>query len=179
MKSTAATGPSETVDYILACLAVDNPDAYRKLAAQMWSATRNTQQRERIPTHSMVVFRIIDDRGNPIEDFDLLFTAGADSSPDRLPKGFFRDRQRNSRHRNKLTFYVESAALDRTPIGFQLQARPDQGLVRYRPATMTPERLGPALRPNETLMVDIVLQRIVEPKTFLFTKNRLPEPIAA
>jgi hypothetical protein len=179
MKSVGLTGLSETVEQILACLAVQDAAGYGAVTANCWRRTHAVQRNEAISVYSMAVFRVIDDCGNSVEDFDLLFTAGLEGSPDRLPQGFFRDRQRNSRQRNRLTLYVDHSSLQREPIGLEIRARPDSGLVRYQTATLMPENLGLALRPNETLMVDVVLRRIVGRNAFQLTKNREPEPIAA
>lgn len=53
----------------------------------------------------MVIFRVQDDEGFPITDFDLILTAGPDNNPNHLPKGFFADRQLNSINKETITFF--------------------------------------------------------------------------
>lgn len=124
---------------------------------------------------AMIVFRVSNERGELLEDYDLYFTAGAEASPDALPKGFFVDRQRNSKHPGKLTYFLDHSKIADTPIGFRIDARPDSGLAFYKSAFIHPTRLEGIIRPHETLMVEIVLKRQVDKACFQFTSNRAPE----
>ena len=113
---------------------------------------------------SMIVVRVIDSAGGPVTGFDLLLTAGPRYSPDRLPRGFFIDRQRNSRAPNIITYYFNYSAMSRCrELGFRIVPRPDSGPVRFAPAEY--RGLNP-LRPHETLMVEIVCQRLTEDRLF-------------
>jgi hypothetical protein len=126
----------------------------------------------------MLCFRVVDDQGSLIEDFDLLFTAGEDGSPDGLPQGFFRDRQRNLKNPGRVTYYLDHSKLAAVPVGFEVIARPETGLVRYGKATIAPQQMGAILRPNETMLVEIVLRRMVDRNCFVLTENREPEGIS-
>ncbi len=172
MRSIPLEGPHPTLDAILACFRVETESDYLALCDQ-WRADNRAQQ-----PHTMLVFRVSDTRGELISDYDLLFTAGDDASPDALPKGFFRDRQRNSKHPAKLSYFLDRSKIGDAAIGLKVIARPDSGLVRYREAVIHPSRLEGILQPDETLMVEIVLRREVDRACFVLTKNRLPERIS-
>jgi pimeloyl-ACP methyl ester carboxylesterase len=124
---------------------------------------------------SMVVFRVLDDRGELLSGYDLYLTAGPDASPDALPQGFFIDRQRNSRHPGKLTYFLDHSKIAGVPIGFRIEARPDRGLAYYKPAYIAPQDLKAIIQPHETLMIEIVLRREVDRACFKLTHNRGPE----
>ena len=139
--------------------------------------------------YSMVVFRIVDDRGNDLSDYDLYFTAGPNFDENELPKGFFVDRQRNQRNPGKLTYYLDydvmSEGLNKPrmegKLGIRVQPRPaanDKALVFYqkldfRSSLATVDKL---LVPNETVMVEIMLQRQVDSSVFRMTNNLRPGP---
>lgn len=141
--------------------------------------------------HSMVTARMEDDQGHALTDFDLLLL-GKGSSPDTLPPGFFADRQRNRRHPGTLTFYLNHAIMvgDRelregdevlrarqpgaAELGFAVSPRPQEGFVHYLPAAYAARgtALTEYLRPNETLLIDIVMRRVVREGTFALTQDR-------
>jgi len=134
--------------------------------------------------YTMLIVRVVDTAGRPVTDFDLVFTDQT-GNPDGLPQGFLGDRQRNQRAGNHLTFYFNHSALNGAPavmdprhpseelrpelkgltgLGIHIKARPDQGLVSYVPGMyLTDKRpMLDALRPNETTLLEIVLQRLVD-----------------
>ena len=122
--------------------------------------TAKTQEEERIEKarvlfrtrtfrhdrHSMVVFRMVDDRGYSLGDYDLYLTAGPDYSDQALPPGFFQDRQRNQRNRGQFTLYLNHDVMEQGllckplegKLGYRLHPRPEsepgrRRLVHYRP----------------------------------------------
>lgn len=171
MTSVKLEGPHPTLEAIARILPLRNeahPDQY-------WP--HRAVQAQHNFAHTMLVFRVVDDRGELLSDYDLFFTAGPKASPDLLPKGFFVDRQRNSKHPGKLTYFLDHSKISDTPIGLHIEARPDTGLAFYKPAFINPARLEGVIRPNETLMVEIVLRRQVDKACFQFTSSRFPEKI--
>lgn len=137
--------------------------------------------------YSIVIFRIKDTDGRAVTDFDLILTAGKESDPNHLPEGFFMDRQVNSKNRNLITYYfnydvmvgtkdpvMKDGKIYRQPLpgtdmlGFQLRMRPDSGFVKYIPCEIkaTEMMLEKALNPNETTMIDITVQRVVDQEVF-------------
>jgi hypothetical protein len=148
---------------------------------------------------SQVIVRLRDDRGQNLSDYELFLTAGPNYSPDELPEGFFVDRQRNRRNPGKLTYYLNWDVLDdgvkglRKPelkgkFGFRIVARPlmqdpavpnrdiAPGLAGYRVLHFKSDldTLSKALRPNETLMLDIELKRLVDIAVFRITNDLTP-----
>lgn len=195
----------ETVDAILDCLAVESKADYRRLVSSFRVATAAVQADELVETvdrllaaetrfihdrHSMVVFRVSDEDGNPVPDFDLLLTAGPSSDPDALPRGFFADRQRNSIARNTLTYFfnydrmlgceeirdgdtvIRPGSQGIRSLGLRLRPRPGRGFAHYLDceAEASPELLAALLEPNSTTLVDIRLKRIVRRNVFRLQK---------
>ena len=200
------TKSAETVQAILACIQVASSDQYEALCDTLSVETNAIQCAERLEIeknlfrsdvhsihdrYAMVIFRVQDDEGHPVADFDLVLTAGPDADPNHLPQGFFVDRQRNSLNPETLTYYFNcdvmkgTAAVvdtdgnvirDELPgagmLGFKIIARPDGGFVHYLPCEIetSPDMLGLALHANSTTLVDIVLRRIVRKNAFSLQK---------
>jgi hypothetical protein len=195
-----------TVKWVLRCLAVKSRADYGKLCDQLDELTAETQRTERIEEqkklfgrrrfvtsrYSMIVFRFVDDRGDMLRDYDLYITGGPNYSPDDLPQGFFVDRQRNQRNPGKLTYYIDHDVLRRNlnrsamegRLGFTLIARPQKGpdaLAFYEPLHFRSDAdsVSEILRPNETLMIEIKLQRRVDAQVFRLDPKLAPGPISA
>lgn len=193
----------ETVQAILACIKVQNTEDYDSLCRRFEAETETVQGRElveiekrillsdRVFIHdrfSMVIFKVTDTAGQPVQDFDLVLTAGRNNDPNHLPEGFAPDRQRNRVHPNTITYYFNydimrgtKATKDPTNkrvirkqlegidrLGIIVKPRPDRGFVHYVPCKIeaTKELLDKALVPNSTTLVDISLQRIVDKEVF-------------
>jgi hypothetical protein len=144
--------------------------------------------------YSMVIFKLHDNQGHHIEDFDLKLL-GPGGSADHLPPGFLKDRQRNSRHRGTVTFFLNYAKMIGGPpvkhgrktvrgrlpgikeLGLEIIPRPRSGYVHYLRAHLRPTMttLKALLKPNQTTLVDIELQRIIREGVFALTRNRGPE----
>jgi hypothetical protein len=195
-----------TVDAILKCLAVQGKDDYGALCTELAGLTRQTQESERLEIekriilsdnqfihdrYSMLVFRLQDVEGYPLEDYDIILTAGETHDPNLLPRGFFKDRQRNRAHPGTVTYYInydiimgcDAIASDGKVyreaqpgldmIGLRLIPRPDQGFVHYLPCDLysSPANLKSILKPNATTLVDIVLRRVVREGVFRFNRG--------
>ena len=192
---------AEVVAAVLDCLAVRTASDYKSLTATFAAETAAVQQRERIEVerrllprqtyfihdrYSMVIFRVTDDFDEPITDFDIVLTAGEDSDPNDLPRGFFVDRQLNSRSRNVLTYYfnydimngcppvvhdgrtVRRASTGADALGLRVIPRPERGFVHYLPCEIQASKglLKKVLMPNGTTMIDIRLRRVVRKNVF-------------
>lgn len=191
-----------TLDALLACIKLSSSAEYQALCEQFAVATAAVQKQEVLEveknfliadTHffhdkySMLIFRVRDDEGHPISDFDLILTAGPDADPNHLPKGFFVDRQRNLRNPEIITYYfnhdvmkgceevrdakgklVRPALAGAGMLGFKIIARPDTGFVHYLPCEIkaSPEMLESALQSNSSTLVDIRLRRIINKSVF-------------
>jgi hypothetical protein len=195
--------PHPTVLWVLRCLAVTDPAGYEQVCTDLENLTAETQTAEKFEEvkkligsttyvterHSMFTFRLRDDRGEPLTDYDLLLTAGPNYDPDELPDGFFVDRQRNQVDPGRLCYYLNHDRLDaglsraalEGKIGFKIVARPSSGLAYYSVAELrsdvaTVEQL---LRSNETVMVEITLRRAVDLAVFRLSDRLQVSEIAA
>lgn len=206
-------GNAKDADFIqslLACIQVKTMADYKNLQKQFVDENLQVQQDEQVEFEdrlllpdnyfihdrfSMVLFRIHDDYGYVVDDYDLILTAGEHNSPDHLPKGFFMDRQKNTRHKGTLTYYFNYDAMcgnDReivyrgkklrdplpgaTMLGLKLIPRPSEGFVHYLPCEIksSKEVMQQFIQPNQTTLVDITLRRIVHEG--IFTLRRGIEP---
>src|SRR5690242_1136457 len=117
--------PHPTVSAILEALKVEDKQDYAQLFDRFAALSAETQQRERVEDlkpitgfdhqeiHdpcAMLVFRVRDDQGNPVKDFDVILTGPGDN-PNHLPPGFFVDRQRNHLDPGCIVYYVNTARL--------------------------------------------------------------------
>jgi hypothetical protein len=202
MRSVRASddGRHPTVAAVLRCLAVNSVRAYRDSVKHFAAVTADTQESEHKSTHKglflfkrtfttsryfMLVFRVRDDRGNVLSDYDITFTAGPEYDPNHLPPGFFVDRQRNKRSPGKLCYYLDydvMAPWFQKPelqdcFGFRISARPDEGYAFY---TVGEHRgkysaLAKFFAVNQTVMVEVVLKRQVMEGVFRLTQSLVPE----
>jgi hypothetical protein len=182
-------GTHPTLQWVLRCLTVSDADSYNTVATQLDSLTALTQESEKEQTvtnrYCMFVFRITDDRGNELSDYDVVFTAGPDYNENHLPPGFFVDRQRNQLNPGKLTYYIDydvmanginEPGLD-GKFGFRITAQPTKGFAHYTAAEHqgTLAQLKQYFAPNQTLMVDVQLRRHVYDGVFRLTHKLKPE----
>lgn len=205
MRSVAATdkGTHPTLHWLLQCLQVASAADYAAVTAALAQVTARTQRDEhveRVKTgflfertfetnrYCMLVFRLHDDRGNSLSDYEILFTAGPQYDPNHLPEGFFVDRQRNSVNKGRLTYYIDHdvmAAWFAKPrlkdcFGFRVVARPTDGYACYTVAEHRGRysELKHYLAPNQTLMIEIELKRRVREGVFRLTSKLAPEDFA-
>ncbi len=196
----------ETVAAIFDCLKIRNKEQYDSLCRRFTGETESVQEKEllEVETHllksatnffhdkfSMVIFRVRDDEGSPVNDFDLILTAGPDNDPNHLPRGFFADRQRNSNNPEIITYFFNYNAMTgckavrnnkgkvvrkkmtgAESLGIKIVARPEDGFVRYLPCSISASQdlLTKALHPNGTTLIDIRLRRVVSKNVFRLDK---------
>ncbi|KTD45140.1 phospholipase PlaB [Legionella parisiensis] len=200
--ANAATHP--TAIWVLRCLQVKNRESYNTLAKDLGKMTQETQKNEHIELvktlmhqreyitnrYSMIIFKLIDDRGNHLDDYDLYLTAGPQYSEYALPTGFFADRQRNQYDQGKLTYFLNYDIMEsgiNTPkmqgnLGFRIKAYPEsseQALAYYKLLDFHSSLadINKILHPNETVMVEIMLQRRVDCTVSRITNNLTPTKI--
>lgn len=214
LRSIRADDPDHpTVSRILRCMLVRDRPGYDRLSRQFDAENRQTIAEERVepaeallrPDHveihdrqSMLIFRVTDDQGHVIENFDLLLTAN-DDDPNKLPVGFLTDRQGNKRHKGTVTFFinydlmagseelrhpkkksvVRKATVGVEELGFRITPHQEKAdlFVRYVGSTVkaTKKQLESLLRPNETTLIDVVLRRIVGRGVFRLTNDPSPD----
>ena len=156
------------VQSILDCLQVDSVDGYTKLTKAMVKRTKDAQKRHK---YSMLVVQVSDDQGHVISDFDLYLLAGKDYDLNKLPKGFFMDRQKNKVNQSHLTYYFDHSVMSQIKdgkLGLRVVARPSEGFTYYSPGEFRSGKLKATdlLLENGTLLLDIELKRHVDVNTF-------------
>jgi hypothetical protein len=201
--------PNAAVTAILQCLRVNTLKDYAALFDTFRVQTAEVQQREQVEDRSllgpfdhqvivdpccMLVFRVHDDQGNALKDFDVILT-GKDDNPNGLPPGFFIDRQRNHLDPGTVTYYLNYQRMAGSPpviyqgkqlraalppceqLGLHVIPYPQEGFVLYQPATLTASatQLENFIKPNQTTMVDIVMRRIVREGVYRLTRDASPE----
>lgn len=192
---------AETLSAIMDCLKVTSRREYTAICKRFETETDQIQEAEHkevedrllLPDnffihdrYAMVIFRVRDEAGFPVGDFDLILTAGPNNDPNHLPKGFALDRQANKRDRGTLTYYFNWDVMSGCPevvhddkvlrpaspgaqgLGLRINPRPVEGFVHYLPCEISAstELLKSVLRPNQTTLVDITLRRIVRRGVF-------------
>jgi hypothetical protein len=206
-----ASAPQATLDALFRCMQIRDADGYRQLcdAFDAENAARDAQRVEMEPAgpfparvhihdpRSMLVVRLTDEGGEPLNGARLLFKAGTPPSPDWMPQGFMLDRQANSHQQHVITFFLNHALLAGTPrvadpdsarrtlraamkghrpYGAAIEPADLAGLVHHAVAATAPkDDLFSILGPHQTTVLDVVLPRHVREGVFRLTQNRLPE----
>jgi len=186
---------AETVEAILACLQVETREEYEDAIRSFDRRTSEVQEEEKVEIirsrltgnrHfvrdrcSMVIVRIHDDAGIPVEEYDLSFVGGDEDNPE-LPAGALIDRQRNIDCPNTVTWYfnydimtgcsrldvdgrtIRKAHRGVPALGLKIDPRRKSGFVHYLRCVLpaTKENLGLLLVPNQTTLIDVILRRVV------------------
>ena len=202
--------PNAAVTGILQCQRVNTLKDYAALFDSFRAQTAEVQQQEQVEDRShlgpfdhqviidpcsMLIFRVCDDQGNAIKDFDIILTAGKDNNPNRLPPGFFIDRQRNHLDPGTITYYLNYTRMLGGPaviykgrqlrptlsscgsLGVNVVPYPQDGFVLYQPAVLkaTAGNLKNFIKPNQTTIVDIVMRRIIREGVYRLTQNPSPQ----
>jgi hypothetical protein len=198
-----------TVDAIMRCLAVDSAAAYAALC-DAFTAENAQRDRDKVEVetkllttrthihdpHSLLIFRLLDDRGEPLPLARFLLTAGPTASPNDLPPGFCTDRQANSRTPATVTLFLNHALLagdgpvvdprdprkvlreaqpSHAPYGVRIDPVDVTGLIRHAVASTQPrDELLAMLGAHETTILDVVLSRRVAEGVFRFTTELTP-----
>ncbi|MCF6268861.1 MAG: hypothetical protein L3J41_04050 [Melioribacteraceae bacterium] len=157
------------VKSVLESLQVNNTQDYEVLVNKMQMRMAKVQYQSK---YTMIVVRVSDNQGNEITDYDLFFLAGNEYRMDKLPKGFFVDRQKNRINSCHLTYYLNDTKMNNIvdgKIGFRVVARPSEGFAYYSPGEFRSESISVTdlLIGNETLLLDIELKRNVDVHTFV------------
>ncbi|MFV0590216.1 MAG: esterase/lipase family protein [Draconibacterium sp.] len=194
------TKSKATVRAIFDCINVTSKTEYDALYARFSDETKNVQIKELREIHqgtfkrrtylhhrySQVIFKVCDAEGNPVSDYDLLFT-GPDNDPNLLPEGFLADRQRNRISRETVTYFfnydkmlgrdingkpTESGKEMPKQLGIIVRPRPSEGFVSFKECKLEASRdyLEQALKPNSTTLLEIVLNRNVDKNVFRLKK---------
>ncbi|WP_299810393.1 alpha/beta hydrolase [uncultured Shewanella sp.] len=155
------------VQRIVQCLRVTNPKQYRQLSDEMSQASLIRRK----PRACMLVVRVSDDTGLPVEDFDILLLSGPHFVPGEFKKGFMLDTQCNQNNKNVVTFYLDASKLAKVnegKIGLRVDPRPNSGMCYYHSAEFhsDAEQVHQLLQADQTTMVDIILKRQISSRVF-------------
>jgi hypothetical protein len=198
------TKSNETINAIFDCIRVNTKKDYNAVIQKFDKETKLVQEKEKVEVedrfllnprffirdrYTMIIFRVVDTEGYPVNDYDLILTAGAENNPDHLPEGFFVDRQQNKSNKNTVTYFLnydimqgsEAIKNPKNPqkiirektdgidkLGLIIKPRPDEGFVKYVECRYAASKdlFSKALNPNSTTMVEIVMQRAVDKEIF-------------
>jgi hypothetical protein len=148
------------------CLSVTSNSEYEELIRLF--EVKNNQVQGDNDQFTMLAFRIRDDRGNLVDDYDMLLLADKNYEPDKLPVGFYQDRQFN-KDSGVLIYYINYTKMtEEKHAGFRINARPDEGFSYYLPIEFRSNgySIRDILKPNQTLLVDVTLKRMVDKELF-------------
>lgn len=168
---------------IIKCLQVNKSTDYAARIDDLNALTIATQKTNAVQYDNqirrfvMFIFRVRDNEGRVISDYDLLLL-GDGFQPDLLPKGFYVDHQKNLKS-SALTYYLDYDILAQaTDLGIRVVARPSFGVPGKTPESFagylpseyrfTGKQFGQLIQPNETVYVDIVLKRNVDRESMRF-----------
>ncbi|WP_317899293.1 esterase/lipase family protein [Aurantibacillus circumpalustris] len=203
VKKEITNDNAEIIKTIFDCISVNNKQSYLNCCNQFLQETKNVQENSLVEVgkkvlkntlffhdrYSMIIFRIKDNEGHALTNFDLLLT-GPKNDPNNLPSGFFADRQFNKVNQCTISYFFNYDVIMGAPavmqngeevrkelpgissLGIIIKPRPDEGFIRYLPCQLnaTKELLEKALRPNATTLIEIELQRLVNTEIFRFEK---------
>ena len=160
------------VNSIIEALQVTNTTQYNKTIENMKSRSEETQKNKQ--KFLMFIFNIKDNYGNQIYDYDMILLGGKEYNPEQLPKGFFIDKQKNNTSGN-LVYYLNYNKLKDIKdgcFGIRIVARPDEGFCHYKEAEYRSDGvdLEEFLVGNESLMVEVILERCISRNTFVLDK---------
>ena len=164
------------VEMIFKALKINDKASYVNLEKEIGDLTKEIQSKDKHSKkhrYSNIVFSIWDDEGNTVENYDLVLLYGKNFEPEKLPKGFFVDKQRNTKSTNNMVFYLDYDVLAKNPdgmMGIRIFPRPSEGFSYYKPVEYRDEvnDFLKILQPNETLYVKIILHRHVDKNSFRF-----------
>lgn len=201
--------PHPTIEAVLKCINTKNAADFENLCADFENQNKTVFSDERLEKrdgmffedrhfihdrNSMIIFRFRDNRGLTITDYDLILT-GLGGDPNKLPPGFFIDRQRNIRNPEFLTYFINydimagcdpvmdgkkvlrPKRLPLTELGMIINARPSEGFVHYLQAQLQADvnNVENFIKPYQTILVDVVLNRVIHGGIFELTKKEPPE----
>ena len=160
------------VNSILEALQIKTTQEYKQIIENMKQRSEVSQKNNQ--KYIMFVISVKDNYGNKIDDYDMLLLAGKNYEPSKLPKNFLIDKQKNDISGN-LVYYLNYNKLKNIKdscLSIRIVARPDKGFSHYAPAEFRSEwvDLEKVLVANETLMIEVILERLISKNTFVLNK---------
>jgi len=187
MRSIPKRGHHPVLSAIVAALKVKGRRAYNELEAKFALDTTLMQRRDShydgspLQRYSQLFFCIKDNMGNFIDDYAIELLDG-EGRGDQFPRGFFGHEHRNQINGSFFIFclnYDKIAQAKGKKIGFRVTSVPNSPLFAYKELVFnnTFSEVGKFLKPNQTTMVDVILQRRINKKVFRLTKNHTLQKI--
>lgn len=153
---------------ILEALHVNSKEAYEHTLLEMKERSQKMQSSEQF---MMLIFNIKDNYGNRIYDYDMILLAGENYEPNKLPRGFFVDRQKNRQSGNLVYYlnYTKFKKIKDGKFGIRIIARPSEGFSHYECVEFRSEGIAfdDVFSPNESVMIEITLHRNISKNTFV------------
>ena len=166
---------------IMKCLSVKDAKGYSKRAQELKTLTYVEQSKKPvgknavISRYSMLIFRVRDQKGVPIDydDIDIHLLAGKSYSADSLPPGFFIDRQLN-RKSSTLVYYLDADKMSSIKdglFGVKVIVRPNEGFSYFVNGEFHSDgiKIDKVCAANETTYIDIMVNRHVDKNVFCFS----------
>ena len=205
-----ASAAPATVQAILRCLLVRTASEYGALcdAFDRENAARDADKVElepagpfapRVHIHdprSLLIVRLTDEAGEPLNGAGFLLTAGNQASADLMPVDFMIDRQANSKQRTTISLFLDYSLLagdarvadprntrktlrppvaSHRPYGASVQPLDLDGLVHHALAVSAQgDDLFGVLGPHQTTVLDVVLPRKIHEGVFRLSSNLAP-----
>lgn len=181
MAGIPAKGEHPVLTAIEAALEVKDRKSYNTLEASFAVKTAELQRSEPyydgspLNRYSQLVFRVIDDVGNHLPDYAIELVDG-EGRGDQLPSGFLGHQHKNAVRPERFVFYVNYDLLSKIKggkVGFRVHAATGTPLVQY-PVFEYLGNLSDVsrfIKPNQTTLVEVVLQRRLNKNVFRFTQN--------
>jgi hypothetical protein len=206
-----ASAAPATVQAILRCLLIRTASEYSALcdAFDQENADRDADKVEleaagpfapRVHIHdprSLLIVRLADEAGEPLNGAGFLLTAGSQASADLMPEDFMIDRQGNSKQRTTVSLFLNHCLLagdarvadprssrktlrpavaSHRPYGASVQPIDLDGLVHHALAASTQgDDLFGVLAAHQTTVLDVVLSRKIHEGVFRLTGNLTPQ----
>ena len=175
MKSPTLSNASNkpVVAAILEALSTKTKTAYQKLQKEWAQKTIENQGSGKGKRFFQLIIHVKDDEGFRVNDYDFILLAGEEYHPNKLPKGFFIDKQQNKHTPHIITFYLDFDVMMKIKsgkFGFRIVARPDSGFGYYKPVEFRSDThtIDAFIDPNATHYIDVTLKRHVDEQTARF-----------
>ncbi|MBF0275791.1 MAG: hypothetical protein HQK84_11230, partial [Nitrospinae bacterium] len=134
--------------------------------------------------HAQLIFRLQDQFGNPVEDFDIMINSGEKKEGFYLLENLVEDKHNNDHDKGSITFYLRTQKFENNtwkellenvmPTNLEItghEASSDD--INYLPLTisLTPEQIRKVIQSFRTTIFDITLLRLPSEKVFSITKS--------
>lgn len=151
-------------------------------AAQLKSTILEWNKQEQYEGHAQLIFRLKDQFGNSVEQFDITFKSQTDESNKIRLGSMIEDKHNNKKDTGAITFYLRTQKFDKTwnellasiaPVDVEITGyEPLSGNISYLPMNiqLNREQINAILQSFRTTIIDIVLVRLPSEQVFEIKK---------